>query len=323
MRFCIILTLIFCNSAFADYCSLLWLNRQPPKLSSDIKSDDLNKGINLFPLDLIAGGDSIAIDSRTEGMTDLMDIEGQVRYWIQYKDEWQNAGSSGVRYRIVDKLEPVDNGTMNAKTVLTPIQPVSWKQVSGCPKKGDAYSFPTQHIPGLYLELDIRDAKPQSYMINLPIKLAYEENKGFSNKAWPAYPFIMDNNVPVTPSTLYFRIKPQCRIVQPSLTIDLGHDITPDKARAGVNKKTDFWVECNGDALIHMNVRGSKPMNSIPNTTQCGHGICTLTFDNGADYSYITAIKGQVMSSINVNFKDNMPQPGPFEGSAILSIEVL
>ncbi|WP_176140213.1 nuclease PIN [Escherichia coli] len=323
MRFCIILTLIFCNSAFADYCSLLWLNRVPPKLSLDIEPDDLNKGIKLFPLDLIAGGDSIAIDSRSEGMTDIIDIDGQVRYWIQYKEGWQTIGSSGLRYRIVDKLELVPHGTLNAKTVLTPIQPVSWKQAYGCATKGSTYNFMTQHIQGLYLELDTQNADPRSNMISLPIKLAYEENKGFSNMAWPSYPFVMDNSVPVTPSILYFRIKPQCRIVQPSLTIDLGSDITPGKARAGVHKKTDFWVACNGDAIIHMRVQGSNPVSGIPNTTQCGHGICTLKFDNGSDYTYISAIKGQVMSSINVIFTDNMPQPGPFKGSAILSIEVL
>ncbi len=52
-------------------------------------------------------------------------------------------------------------------------------------------------------------------------------------------------------------------------------------------------------------------------------GYCTLSFDNDKSQKTVKAIRGTTDVPLSVNFKSDSPVAGLFEGSAVLSMDVL
>lgn len=208
-----------------------------PKASVDASLDGNNTGI--FPINLQAGGPSTVISAYKLNMDGFVTLDGIVRYWIQYPEEWQTS-SQGLKYRIRSDLEAAGVQASGVKTVVTPVINDHWENTYGCRDVGGSYTFPSEAINGMKVEIDRRNAWPGVYSLSLPIKVAFEENKGrytgddvngwrgFAN-AMKNFSFINTDNVTIT-------ITSKCDIVDKVLNVNMGDSITPDMAKNGVKK---------------------------------------------------------------------------------------
>ncbi len=92
------------------------------------------------------------------------------------------------------------------------------------------------------------------YTLQLPLKVAYEENKGRysgqSGGGWPEYAGAIKLFSPVNTNNVTIHITSKCELTSRYLSINIGDRITPDEARGGINKNASLSVVCNAPANI-------------------------------------------------------------------------
>lgn len=307
-----------------NYCNLLWANNTLPSASVNVSFDGNTSGI--FPLNLQAGGVSTVIKRYKEDMTGFVTVEGTYRYWIQYPEEWQTT-SEGLKYRIVSDLEASGTQSAGVRTVVTPVAYHKWTNLYGCPDVGATYDFGVASVSGISVEIDRATAWPGVYSIQLPVKVAYEENKGNYNGknggGWQEFPTAMKSFSPIDSNGVRITISSKCNIGEQSLSVNMGDNITPDEAKVGVEKKVYISLICNAPAKVSLSLKGTDIADGNDNKTKCGSGYCTLSFDNDKSQKIVNAIRGTTNVPVSVNFKSDSPVAGLFEGSAVLSMNVL
>ncbi|EJH1737843.1 nuclease PIN, partial [Escherichia coli] len=265
-----------------SYCSLLWANDELPHASLDVSLDGNNTGI--FPVNLHVGGLSTVILGYVLNMNGFVTLDGIVRYWVQYPEEWLTS-SQGLKYRIRSDLYAADVQTPGVKTVVTPVVEKNWVNTYGCRDIGGKYTFPSEAINGIKLEIDRRNAWPGVYSISLPIKVAFEENKGRysgdNSNGWRGFANAIKNFTPINTDNVTITITSKCDIVDKVLNVNMGDSITPDMAKKGVEKKVNLSLTCNSLAKLSLSLKGTDIIDGINNKTRCGSGSCTLKFDDG------------------------------------------
>ncbi|WP_157925134.1 nuclease PIN [Escherichia coli] len=317
----IIISVFYLTSSFLyakPICSLLWLNDNNPTAELNINFDDNTSG--KYPLVLNVGGPSKAIYSYSENMEDIVDVYGSYRYWIQYDDSWRNV-SSAIKYRISSTLEPAQYQTLDAKTVMDKNSYTTW-HTFGCRKINETYTFPTTTLNGLFLEIITTNITPGIYKLPLPVKVAYEENKGLYDDGWPRFSFLM-SAAPTVSSNVNLYVKPKCELLSENLSVNMGNSITPAQANSGVHKKVNISIKCNHTATVKWSLKGSPIIDGVSNRTTCGTGYCELNFNNNNGEIQTSSPEGISTQEINVLYKDSNAKEGPFSGSAVLSVEVV
>lgn len=308
----------------ANYCNLLWANNMLPSASINVSFDGNTSGI--FPLNLRAGGVSTVIKRYAENMDNFVTLEGTYRYWIQYPEEWQTT-PEGLKYRITSKLEPSGTQTAGVKTVVTPVAVHKWENTYGCRDLGGTYDFGVASVNGVSIEIDRGNAWPGIYSIQLPVKVAYEENKGNytgqNGGGWTEFPAAIKSFSPVDSKNISITISSKCNVGEQSLSVNMGDNITPKEAKAGVEKKINVSLICNALARVSLSLKGTDIVDGIDNKTKCGSGSCTLSFDNGNADEIVEVNNGPYQVPITVRFQDHNAVAGSFNGSAILSVDVL
>ncbi|EFB9370292.1 nuclease PIN [Escherichia coli] len=306
------------------FCNILWANENLPKASLNASMDGSSSAV--YSLNLQAGGYSTAIRQYEEDMPSFTSVSGIYRYWLQYPDEWQNT-KEGLKYRIVTNLELAGSQEPGVKTVVTPPQNFTWKNILRCNRIGERYNFTQTNIDNIKIEIDRGTAWPGVYTLQLPLKVAYEENKGRysgqSGGGWPEYAGAIKSFSPVNTDNVTIYITSKCELTSRYLSINIGDRITPDEARGGINKNASLSVVCNAPANILFSIRAADMQDGQINKTKCGPGYCTLSFDNDESQKTVKAIRGTTDVPLSVNFKSDSPVAGLFEGSAVLSMDVL
>lgn len=306
-----------------SYCNLLWANNFLPSASVNVSFDGNTSGI--FPLNLQAGGLSTVIKSAIKNMDSFVTLEGTYRYWIQYPEEWQTT-SDGLKYRITSELEDSGTQTAGVKTVVTPVSYHKWVNTYGCRDVGGTYNFELASVSGMKIEIDRGTAWPGVYSLQLPVKVAYEENKGnYDGKnggGWKEFPGAMRFFSPVDSKGISITISSKCNVGEQSLSVNMGDSITPDEAKAGVEKKVNFSLTCNAPAKVSLSLKGSNIVDGVNNKTKCGSGSCSLNFDNGSSSKILEVNQGAYQVPITVRFQDANPVAGGFDGSAVLSVDI-
>ena len=61
----------------------------------------------------------------------------------------------------------------------------------------------------------------------------------------------------------------------------------------------------------------------VNNKTKCGSGSCSLNFDNDSSSKILEVNQGTYQVPITVRFQDANPVAGGFDGSAVLSVDIL
>ncbi|HAX4824217.1 TPA: nuclease PIN [Escherichia coli] len=321
--FCFFLFIQFSPDAFSQkFCNILWVNENLPKASLNASMDGSSSGV--YSLSLQAGGYSTAIRQYEEDMSGVTAISGIYRYWLQYPDEWQNT-KEGLKYRIVTNLEVAGSQVPGVKTVVTPPQKFTWN--NGCNRVGERYNFAQKDIENIKIEIDRGTAWPGVYTLQLPLKVAYEENKGIysgqSGGGWREYAGAIKSFNPVNTDNITIYITSKCELTSKYLSVNIGDRITPEEARDGIKKNTSLSVVCNAPANILFSIRAADVQDGQVNKTKCGPGYCTLSFDNDQSQKTVKAIRGTTDVPLSVNFKSDSPVAGLFEGSAVLSMNVL
>ncbi len=317
----IILSVFYLISSFLyakPVCSLLWLNSDNP--TTDLHIDFDNNMAGKYPLALRVGGLSKAIFSYTQDMDDIVDVYGSYRYWIQYKESWQS-GVPGIKYRIGSTLESTQYQTIDAKTVMSKNSYMTW-HTFGCRNINETYNFPMSTLDGLFLEIITANVPPGVYKLPLPVKVAYEENKGLYDDGWPKFSFLM-SSAPTVSSNINLYVKPKCNLLSDSLSVNMGNSITPAQANSGVQKKVNISITCNHTATVKWSLKGSPIIDGVSNRTTCGTGYCELNFNNNNGEIQTSSPEGISTQEINVLYKDSNAKEGPFSGSAVLSVEVV
>ncbi|EEV6039940.1 nuclease PIN [Escherichia coli] len=307
-----------------NYCNLLWANNTLPSASVNVSLDGNTSGI--FPLNLQAGGVSTVIKRYKEDMTGFVTVEGTYRYWIQYPEEWQTT-SEGLKYRIVSDLEASGTQSAGVRTVVTPVGTHTWENTFGCRELGETYDFGVASVSGISIEIDRANAWPGVYSIQLPVKVAYEENKGNYNGSkgggWPEFADAMKAFSPVDSKNISITLTSKCDVGEKTLNVNMGDNITPEEAKAGVEKQINASLTCNALAKISLSLKGVDILDGIDNKTKCGSGSCTLNFDNGSSTKTLEVNKGSYQIPITVRFQDTNAVAGSFTGSAVLSVDIL
>ncbi|HAY0237684.1 TPA: nuclease PIN [Escherichia coli] len=318
------LIFISLSAKAGHYCNLLWANNTLPNASVNVSFDGNTSGI--FPLNVQAGGLSTVIKRYVENMDGFVTVDGTYRYWIQYPEGWQ-ATPEGLKYRILSDLAPSGVQVPGVKTVVTPAGHHKWVNTFGCFALGGTYDFGTTVLSGIKLEIDRGNAWPGLYSIQLPVKVAYEENKGNytgqNGGGWTEYSSAMKNFAPVDSKNIHITITSKCDISEQNLSINMGDNITPEEARVGVEKNVNVSLTCNALAKISLSLKGTDIIDGINNKTKCGSGSCTLTFDNGNARKIIDINKGVYQVPIIVRFQNHNAIAGAFYGNAVLSVDIL
>ncbi|CTT83222.1 hypothetical protein [Escherichia coli] len=316
--------LFSCPAKAANYCSLLWANNSLPRASLNASLD--GDYIGIFPMSLQAGGVSSVIKAYQENMNGFVTLDGIYRYWIQYPEEWQTS-SQGLRYRIRSDLDAAGVQSPGVKTVVTPANTYKWENTYGCRSVGETYDFGSATINGIKIEIDRSNSWPGVYYLNLPIKVAYEENKGNysgqNGNGWQEYANAIRSFSPVNSDNVNITINSKCDIGEKVLNVNMGDSITPDMAKKGVEKKINVSLTCNSLAKVSLSLKGTDIIDGINNKTRCGSGSCTLNFDNGGYSKVIDVNKGLYTVPISILFQDRNAVSGNFNGSAILSVNIL
>ncbi|EPW1927964.1 nuclease PIN [Escherichia coli] len=316
--------LFSCSVKAESYCSLLWANDSLPKASLEASLDGNNTGI--FPVNLQVGGVSTVILGYKLNMNGFVTLDGIVRYWIQYPEEWQTS-SQGLKYRIHSDLAAAGVQAPGVKTVVTPIIERNWVNTYGCRDVGGKFIFPSEAINGIKLEIDRKNAWPGVYSLSLPIKVAFEENKGKymgdDSNGWRGFSNAMKNFSTINTDNVTITIKSKCDIVDKVLNVNMGDSITPDMAKKGVEKKINVSLTCNALAKVSLSLKGTDIIDGINNKTRCGSGSCTLNFNDGNYNKVIDVNNSLYVVPISILFQDNNAIPGNFNGSAVLSIDIL
>ncbi|EFH6886320.1 nuclease PIN [Escherichia coli] len=315
----------FSTSAKVEsYCDLLWANNSSPIASVNASFDGNTSGI--FPLNLQAGGLSTVIKRAAKNMDTFVTLDGTYRYWIQYPEAWQTT-PDGLKYRITSELELSGTQASGVRTVVTPVGYHTWENTYGCREVGGTYDFGVAYVSGLNIEIDRGTAWPGVYSIQLPVKVAYEENKGnYDGKnggGWPEFPAAMTTFSPVDSTGISITISSKCNVGEQSLSVNMGDSITPDEAKAGVEKKVNISLACNAPATVSLSLKGTDIVDGVDNKTKCGSGSCTLSFDNGNASETVEVSTGSYQVPITVLFQDYNAVAGIFTGSAVLSVDVL
>lgn len=317
------LVAISCTAEAASYCNLLWANNSLPSASLNVSFDGNTTGS--FPLKLQAGGISTVIRRYSENMTKFITLDGIVRYWIQYPEEWQTT-PEGLKYRITSGLNESLNQTPGVKTVVTPEAISTWSNTYGCIEQGGTYDFGISSIDGINIEIDRGTAWPGVYTLSLPIKVGYEENKGnYSGNnggGWQEYSNAMKSFTPIESKGVMVTISSKCDIENKDININMGDNITPQNAITGVEKEVNVSLRCNSLAKVSLSLKGVDVVDGISNKTKCGSGSCILTFDNNMKDKTIDVNNGLYQVPISVLFQDYNASAGAFNGSAILSVDV-
>ncbi|HDP6704719.1 TPA: nuclease PIN [Escherichia coli] len=306
-----------------SYCNLLWANNTLPSASVNVSFDGNTSGI--FPLNLQAGGLSTVINRAAKNMDAFVTLDGIYRYWIQYPEAWQTT-PDGLKYRITSELEVSGTQTAGVKTVVTPVGYHTWEDY-GCRDVGGTYDFRVASVSGVNIEIDRGTAWPGVYSIQLPVKVAYEENKGnYDGKnggGWREFPVYMKSFSPVDSKGISITISSKCNVGEQSLSVNMGDNITPDEAKSGVEKKVNFSLTCNAPAKVSLSLKGTDIVDGVNNKTKCGSGSCSLNFDNGSSSKILEVNQGTYQVPITVRFQDANPVAGGFDGSAVLSVDIL
>lgn len=317
----IILSVFYLISSFLyakPVCSLLWFNTATQTSFINIELNGHASGV--YPLQLSVGGPSTAIYSYSEDMYEYQPVYGSYRYWIQYDEAWQR-NSAGISFRVRSSLEPAIYQTIDRRTVMSPIKYHTWN-VFGCPEMNSSYNFEQDVLEGFQVEILAPELLPGDYTLNVPIKVAYEENKGLDNTGWPKFSFLMSMQKEVN-SNIQLHVKPQCTLLSDSLSVNMGDSITPLEAQVGVQKKIDISINCNYPARVKWNLTGSAVQEGVHNRTTCGTGYCELFFHNGKGEMQTDSPQGLSTQDIYVRYIDADAKEGVFSGSAVLSVEVV
>ena len=177
------------------------------------------------------------------------------------------------------------------------------------------------------IEIDRGTARPGVYSIQLPVKVAYEENKGnYDGKnggGWREFPVSMKSFSPVDSKGISITISSKCNVGEQSLSVNMGDNITPDEAKSGVEKKVNFSLTCNAPAKVSLSLKGTDIVDGVNNKTKCGSGSCSLNFDNDSSSKILEVNQGTYQVPITVRFQDANPVAGGFDGSAVLSVDIL
>ncbi|EGM1627946.1 nuclease PIN [Salmonella enterica] len=320
--------LIFANYSLpamaTKYCNIFWANDNLPQAFLNVNVDGSSSGI--YPLKLQAGGHSTAIRQYEEDMPSFSAVDGIYRYWLQYPDGWQIT-SQGLKYRIITDLEVAGSQSPGVKTVVTAPQYFTWRNILRCNRVGEKYNFSRAIIDGVKIEIDRGTAWPGIYSLKLPLKVAYEENKGRysgqSGGGWPEYADAMKSFTPVNADNVTISITSKCELTSRALNINLGRTITPAEAKAGINKTAQVSVICNAPANILFSLKAVNMIDGIINKTKCGSGYCMLLFDNNNSKKKVAIPRGGYQVSFSVLFQDANAEVGDFEGAAVLTMDVL
>lgn len=319
------LVLLSMSAEGADYCNLLWFNNTTPTVNPlNINVDGNETAIASFSLN--AGGASTLVYAYKEGVTDGKNIDGVYRYWIQYPEGWQI--SEGLKYRIISDLDASGTQSTGVRTVVTPAIVHTWRgAAAGCSTQNSSYTFDMTTISGMKIEINRESTFPGSYSIALPIKVAYEENKGnfpgTNGSGWTVFPDTMKAYTPVNSENVNITVSSKCDVGEKSLNVNMGDNITPEEAKAGVEKQIYASLSCNASAEVSLSLKGVDILDGIDSKTKCGSGSCTLSFDNGSSTKTLEVNQGSYQIPITVRFQDTNAVAGSFTGSAVLSVDIL
>ncbi|MDY9198218.1 nuclease PIN [Escherichia coli] len=316
---------LFSRCVFAEYyCNILWANDRYPSIES--KAVNISGYGNVsVPIRFNAGGNSTLV-SRYFYSAPPFDVwvsEGSYRYWIQFPDSWR--AYNGLRYRITSTLEKSAVQIPGFQTVVTPNNKHTWiGNDIFCNDIGTNYPFSPASFTGVNVEIDKNSAYPGVYNLQLPIKVAYEENKGnYSGSqggGWHDFPSAISKLNYVTTDNFQVVVSSYCSLTTPRINFDFGN-VSDRQVLSGVSKSVNIGISCSGTSTVKLTLHNT---NNNMNTTNCGSATCTLTFDSGKSETNVN-FTGQGYKEVRINnlLKSNNVSPGHFSAGMVLSFYVL
>lgn len=324
--FFIIIFLFSKYSLAESYCNVLWRNNNLPTITGPSLLLTGGSGTVKLPLTINAGGQSTVVLSTSKfdiNIPPVRGLDGTIRYWMQFPTAWQDY--TGLKFRVISELDNAGGSTIdNIRTVVSPLVKSHWSYNDSfpCLKSGQTFSFERTSINGISIEIDPSMSKPGVYNIQLPLKVGYEENKGSFNGGdgygWATFAALMTGFDYSNTNNFTIQIVSSCRIDK-SIDIDFG-DITDRQLLNGVTKRNPIYISCTTPSSVKLSLLN---VARTDNSTKCGSGICTLTFDSGKSESNIK-ISSAGVSSIFVNTLlrsySNSISPGAFSANMILAL---
>lgn len=303
------------------YCNMLWLNKNLPQINSISAEVDGNISLDI-PLSISSGGISQATHVATNipDNTRLNNVKGTYRRWFQFPSDWQKS-PDGLKYKITSTYDDAFSQTPGFRTVVTPLLNKAWSGAICSTKEID---FPSETNGNFTLHIDRASAFPGRYNLQLPIKSAIEENKGYfegqDDNGWRNYATIMKSYPVIDTKNISIDVRSKCNVSTNNIIIDYGN-INANDALAGIKKNVSFNISCSAPTRVQLDINGG---NVDRNKTSCGDGICTLNFSSGKASETLTLLSaGSKTVIIESLFKTNKITAGAFSGALIVKMELL
>lgn len=260
------------------------------------------------------------------------ETSGFQRMWFQFDDSWISH-VSGLKYRLRSggNTNWIQHSRNNNLITMRSRGAVMSYKGANCvdlgfstnvgPFSGDVLAV------SLIIEVDKATAVPGHYNINIPFKWLFEEVKGTGNGH-----FELDGNAMATFSSLPSQSIPvsvdvtsRCTLSTYD-TINLSHGrMSPTEAVGHKSRPYSININCSGAVSARLKLSGSSPISDAsPNLTQCGpNGSCELLFDNNTYNQKIIIDRSKNISISSTYTPIGKIKEGLFNGSGILTFEVL
>lgn len=164
---------------------------------------------------------------------------------------------------------------------------------------------------------------------SLPVKIFYEENKGFYAGSLEIMRKEMSSALFVSVDNWHLEVKaPTCSHNQPSL--DFGQ-MTYEQAKAGVNISKNLSLSCKDNPVsvklyfkdTHKTVTeafcGKNSVEKNCKVTIGDNNKANISFNKD---SFSSSGSGTLNIPISASFKSKKPEPGPFKDSVIIVAEI-
>ncbi|HHX0267574.1 TPA: hypothetical protein ACU3VF_004930 [Escherichia coli] len=321
--FMLSLFMLFNVHAHAVYCSRLYT--PDDQTIYDFGNIRLESGVKLVEKPLLFQYIGLGVSSAGYGNNQGSNKPGKVikRYWMAYNHGY-NIYNGALSIAVLSEYPETLHGnyavtqtnyTYGYSGIVIPFL--------YCNSTGGRYSFLADlpFVNGIKLSIKRNGVYPGHYDISIPFGFAIEEDQYTDT-----IQTLPDWFAPVLLGTISSHIIKgsvdvisSCRFMEGEIKFNFGN-ISLDDALSGVKSKASFNISCTDPTRVKLSIQGG---DQGPNMTSCGPGVCTVPIGVNGSSSVTTTVNPSRYWELQALFKTNKAFSGEFNGSLVLSMEII
>ncbi|MGC0623107.1 spore coat protein U domain-containing protein [Escherichia coli] len=263
-------------------------------------------------------------------------IRGNTRWWL-LAPKGKIKDPRGIIYEVLNSNWELPNSIVDKvpgyETYVSPIEHGIWNN----PQYPNHLCWDIGSVQGGFdggvakwtalIRVDRATAIPGKYKLSIPIRLGWEENKGYAHgtsAGWTKFPTILFQQNPIN-INVDLTVTSKCSFNTSPINLSHG-TMTGRNADGNQTKPYNLNVTCTPGTSLSVKLLGTQKVSGKTNNyTKCGAGgMCELTFDNGKYDETMTVDNSKTLSIKSTYRLNNVTKPvaESFEGSGVLQVLV-